>query len=62
MKNVCVTAELSLRDGGRGFPLATMNVASSYFLSKIEEKWNQKKSLAVLFPTYLLNLTGNLKS
>ena len=62
MKNVCVTAELSLRDGGRGFPLATMNVAPSYFLSKIEEKWNQKKSLAVLFPTDLLNLSGNLKS
>ena len=62
MKNVRVTAVLSLRGGGRGFPLATMNVAPSYFLRKIEEKWNQNKSLAVLFPTYLLNLTSNLKS
>ena len=34
----------------------------SYFYWKIEEKWNQKKSLAVWFPAYLLYLHGNLKS
>ena len=62
MKNVCVTAELSLRGGRREFPPATMNVAPGYFLRKTEEKWNQKTSLAVLFPTYLLYLTSNLKS
>ena len=38
MKYVCVTAELSFRGVGRGFPLATMNVAPSYFLREIEEK------------------------
>ena len=35
-----------------------MNVAPSTFI----EKWNQKKSLTVWFPTYLLYLPGNLKS
>ena len=29
---------LSLRAGGRGFPLAAMNVAPGYFPLKIEEK------------------------
>ena len=29
---------LSLRAGGRGFPLAAMNVAPGYFPWKIEEK------------------------
>ena len=33
-----------------------------YFYWKIEEKYNQKKSLAVWFPAYLLCLPGNLKS
>ena len=40
---------LLLRDGGRGFPLATMNVAPGFFYSKTEQKKNQKKSLAVSF-------------
>ena len=31
---------------GGGGPLATMNVAPGYFHWKIEEKQNQKKSLA----------------
>ena len=47
---------------GPGFPPATMNVAPGYLQRKIEEKWNQKKSLAVLFPVYLLYLPGTLKS
>ena len=47
---------LSLRGGGRGFPLATMNVAPWYFHRKREEKKNQKRSLAVLYPAYLLYL------
>ena len=34
---------LSLRGGGRGFPLATMNVAPGYFDRKIEEKQNKTK-------------------
>ena len=38
---------LSLRGGGRGFPTAKMNMAPGYFHRKIEEKYNQKKSLAV---------------
>ena len=29
---------LSLRGGGQGFPLATMNMAPGYFHRKIEEK------------------------
>ena len=33
-----------------------------YFHWKIEEKKDQKKSLAVWFPVYLLYLPGNLKS
>ena len=31
-----------------------MNIAPAYFRRKIEEKYNQKKSPAVWFPTYLL--------
>ena len=37
-----------------------INVAHRYCWRKIEEKYNQKKSLAVWFPTYLLYLPGNL--
>ena len=56
------TPGLSLRAGGQGFPPATMYVAPGYFHWKIEGKLNQKKSLAVLFPAYLLHLPSNLKS
>ena len=35
-----------------------MNVAPNYFYRKMD----QKKPLAVLFPTYLLYLPSNLKS
>jgi len=38
---------LQLRAGGRGYPLATMNVVPYYFQGKIEENYNPKKSLAV---------------
>ena len=55
-------SRLSLRGGDRGLPPATMNVAPGYLHRKIEEKYNQKKSLAVFFPAYLLYLSGNLKS
>ena len=58
---VCI-AGLSLRAGGRGFSPATKRVAPGYFYWKTEEKYNQKKSLAVWFPAYLLCLPGNLKS
>ena len=48
---------LSLRGGGWGFPLATMNVAPWYFHRKREEKKEPKeRSLAVLYPAYLLYL------
>ena len=47
--------------GGRGFPPASMNVPPGFFRRKIQEIQNQKKSLAVLFPTYLLYLPGNFK-
>lgn len=50
-----------LRGGGRGFPPATKNVAAGYFHRKIGEKYNQKKFLAVWFPSYLLYLPSNLK-
>ena len=40
-------SELSLRAGGRGFSPATKRVAPGYFYWKIEEKQNQKKSLAI---------------
>ena len=53
---------LSLTGGRRVFSLATKNMAPDYFRRKIKEKENQKKSLAVLFPTYLLYLPCNLKS
>ena len=53
---------LSLRAGGRGFSPATKRVAPGYFYWKIEEKKNQKKSLAIWFTAYLLYLPGNLKS
>ena len=43
---MCKTG-LSLRAGGRGFSPATKRVAPGYFYWKIEEKYNQKKSLAV---------------
>ena len=39
-----------------------MNVAPGFFHRKIEEQYNQKKSLAVLFPAYLFYLPGKLKS
>ena len=55
-------AGLSLRAGGRGFSPATKRVAPCYFYWKIVEKENQKKSLAVWFPAYLLYLPGNSKS
>ena len=42
-------------------PRATKNVAPSYFDRKTEEKQNQKKSLAVWFPTCFLYLPENLK-
>ena len=51
---------LSLRGGGWGFPLATMNVAPWYFHRKREEKKNQKRSLAVLYPAYFLYLCGTM--
>ena len=41
------SAGLSLRAGGRGFSPATKRVAPGYFYWKTEEKYNQKKSLAV---------------
>ena len=44
----------------RGISSATMNVAPGYFHCKINEKQNQKKSLAVWFPAYLLYVPGNL--
>ena len=54
---------LSLRAGGQGFPPGNKKVnPPGCFHEKIEEKWNQKKSLAVWFPTYLLYLPSNLKS
>ena len=53
---------LSLRDGGRGFPPAIINMAPSYFQRKIKQKSNQKKPLAVWFPTHLLYLPCNLKN
>ena len=39
-----------------------MNVVPGYFNWNIEEKYNQKKSLAVWFPAYLLYLRGKWKS
>lgn len=36
-KQTTCAAKLSLRGGGQGFPLATMNVAPGYFQRKIEE-------------------------
>ena len=54
-------SRLSLGAGDQGFPpAATMNVAPCYFHRKIEEKKNQKKSLAVWFPTYFFFLLWNL--
>ena len=43
-----------------GFPLATMNMAPSYVHRKIEEKYNEKKSLAVL-PHLLVVFTRQLE-
>ena len=37
----------SLSYTGLGFPPATMGTSLGYFYWKTEEKWNQKKSLAV---------------
>ena len=37
-------------------------ISGGYFHRKIEEKYNQKKSLAVWFLVYLLYLPSNLKS
>ena len=54
-------AGLSLSGGGRGFSPVAMNVAPGYFHGKTEEKWDQKKSLAVIFPAYLSHLPSNLK-
>ena len=42
-----VQSGLSLRAGRRGFSPATKRVAPGYFYWKMEEKLNQKKSLAV---------------
>ena len=55
------TLGLSLRAGGYGFPPANMSVTPPCYQRKIEEKYNQKKSLAVLFPAYLLFLPGNFE-
>ena len=55
MKYVCVTAELSLRGRGRRFPLATMNVAPSCFLRKIEEKEIEPKEIPNCFVHCLIN-------
>ena len=49
------------RRGPGGFPPATMNVAFGFFHRKIEEKLNQKKSLVVLSPAYLLYSPSYLK-
>ena len=62
IKQILEGAGLSLRAGGWEFSPATKRVASGYFYWKIEEKKNQKKSLAVWFPTFLLCLPSNLKS
>ena len=60
--SIKVVTGLSLRAGGRGFSLAIKRMVPGYFYWKIEEKYNQKKSLAIWFPAYLLYLPGNLKS
>ena len=52
---------LSLRDRGWGFALATKNAAPGYFHSKMEEKWNQKKSLVGLIPRLLVVFTWQLE-
>ena len=46
-ENTNSLAGLSLRAGGRGFSPATKRVAPGYFYWKIEEKQDQKKSLAI---------------
>ena len=61
-QQINIMAVLSLRARGRGFSPVTKRVTPGYFYWKIEEKLNQKKSLAVWFPAYLLYLPGNLKS
>ena len=48
---------LFLRGRGQGFPQLL-----SYNCRKTEEKYNQKKSLAIWFPAHLLYLPDNLKS
>ena len=55
------TPKAVIKRQGPGFFLATMNVAPSYFQRKIEENQNQKKSLAVRFPAYLLYLPWQLE-
>ena len=54
-------AGLSLRGGGRGFSQATTNLAPGYFHRKIEEKQDQKKSLAGLIPRLLVVFTWQLE-
>ena len=61
-KYIILIPRAVIKRGGWGFPQATMNVTPSYFYWKIEEKQNQKKPLAVWFPTYLLYLPSNLES
>ena len=51
-----------MKSWGLGIFPAIMNMAPGNFHWKIEEKWNQQKSLAVWFPAKLLYLPGSLKS
>ena len=60
--NLCSLLHTRVVIRSRGFSLATERVAPGYFYWKIEEKWNQKKSLAIWFSAYLLYLHGSLKS
>ena len=57
----CVSRAV-IKSRGQGFCPAIMNGAPSFFHRKIEEKRNQKKSLAVWFPAYVLYLPSNMKS
>ena len=53
---------LWLRGGGQGFPPATMNVASSYFHMKVEEKIIQPKEIpSCLTPCLLVVFTRQLE-
>ena len=59
--NIIFMPGLALRAGGRGFPLAIMNVTPGYFYGKINDELEPKEIASCLIPRLLVVVTRQLE-